>query len=146
MLKFIPSEVYAALSFRKGGRPDLERFETFFLPQAVFINNKGSEPVISSLQDFTSMIDSLISNEVLYSLRETEIEQTCQVFGKVAQINSAYELLAHTKDGITPRYGVNLFQFVQSGDRWLISAMCWDDRPDGTLLKQLPSGARLHPE
>ena len=133
MLKFIPSEVYAALSFRKGGRPDLERFETFFLPQAVFINNKGSEPVISSLQDFTSMIDSLISNEVLYSLRETEI-------------NSAYELLAHTKDGITPRYGVNLFQFVQSHDRWLISAMCWDDRPDGTLLKQLPSGARLHPE
>ena len=143
MLKFIPGEVYAALSFRKGGSPDFDRLSTFFLPEAVFINNKGEAPVVRVLGDYITMMETAVSSGQLLSLRETEIEQTCQIFGKVAQITSAYELLFDTPDGMRTRYGVNLFQMVCIKDQWQISAMCWDDRPDQTLLSSISRNARL---
>jgi len=144
MLKFIPSEVYAALSFRQGAFPDFDRLAGFFLPEAVFINNKGDVPQVKQLHTYINMVESLIDDGTMLSLRETEIEQTCQVYGKVAQINSAYELVFSTPEGVFTRYGVNLFQLVKCDNRWLITSMCWDDRPDETLHKQLPKGAGLH--
>jgi len=136
MLNEIPSRVYQGISFLKGEVPNFELLASCFIEQGIFINNKGEAPVIKSVPDYISMIGSAIENGVILSIQETELSQSIQTYGKVAQVSSEYQLIFEGKQGQQIRFGVNLFQLIFKNERWLVSSMCWDDRPDKSLLSQ----------
>lgn len=134
MLSEIPSTVYQGISFVKGESPDFNLLASCFLDQGLFINNKGETAIIKSVPDYVSMIKGAIENGVILSIKEIELSNNIQTFGKVAHISSEYELIFEGKQGVQKRYGVNLFQLINCNGRWLISSMCWDDRDDKSLL------------
>ncbi|MEC8523957.1 MAG: hypothetical protein VXZ24_06940 [Pseudomonadota bacterium] len=134
MLKEIPAKVYRGISFEKGGSPDFDLLASCFVEQGIFINNKGDTPVIKTVPAYISMIGSAIESGTIISIKEMELSSSIQIYGKIAQISSEYELTFEGKQGIQTRYGVNLFQLIFQNDQWLISSMCWDDRADKSLL------------
>lgn len=136
MLKEIPTKVYRGISFEKDGSPDFDLLASCFIEQGIFINNKGDTPVIKSVSAYIDMIGSAIKNGVIISIKEVELSNSVQKYGRVAQISSEYELTFEGRQGIQTRYGVNLFQLIFQNDHWLISSMCWDDRADKSLLTQ----------
>ena len=134
MLKEVPAKVYRAISFEKDGAPDFDLLASCFVEQGIFINNKGDTPVIKTVPAYISMIGSAIESGTIISIKEMELSSSIQIYGKIAQISSEYELTFEGKQGIQTRYGVNLFQLIFQNDQWLISSMCWDDRADKSLL------------
>ena len=134
MLQEIPSTVYRGISFSKGSQPNYELLTSCFINHGIFINNKGDAPVIKSVPDYMSMLGQAIDNGAIVSIEESELSHSIQRFGKVAQISSAYQLKFEGKQGMQTRFGVNLFQLIFQNGQWLIASMCWDDRPDKTLL------------
>jgi len=136
MLKEVPSKVYRGISFEKGESPNFDLLASCFIEQGIFINNKGDTPVIKSVSAYIDMIGSAIKNGVIVSIKEVELSNSVQKYGRVAQISSEYELTFEGQQGIQTRYGVNLFQLIFKDDQWLISSMCWDDRADKSLLAQ----------
>tara|TARA_Y100000296_G_C4945880_1_gene143788 strand:+ start:93 stop:509 length:417 start_codon:yes stop_codon:yes gene_type:complete len=136
MLKEIPAKVYRGISFEKGGSPDFDLLASCFVEQGIFINNKGDTPVIKTVPAYISMIGSAIESGTIISIKEMELSSSIQIYGKIAQISSEYELTFEGKQGIQTRYGVNLFQLIFQNDQWLISSMCWDDRADKSLLNR----------
>ncbi|MEK9713476.1 MAG: hypothetical protein VW258_13010 [Thalassolituus sp.] len=136
MLKEVPSKVYRGISFEKDESPNFDLLASCFIEQGIFINNKGDTPVIKSVSAYIDMIGSAIKNGVIVSIKEVELSNSVQKYGRVAQISSEYELTFEGQQGIQTRYGVNLFQLIFKDDQWLISSMCWDDRADKSLLAQ----------
>ncbi len=134
MLKEVPAKVYRGISFEKGGSPDFDLLASCFIEQGIFINNKGDTPVIKTVPAYISMIGSAIESGTIISIKEIELSNSIQTYGKNAQISSEYELTFEGKQGIQTRYGVNLFQLIFQNDQWLISSMCWDDRAEKSLL------------
>lgn len=134
MLKTISEKVYEGISFSKGNKPRFDLLKSCFIEQGIFINNKGESPIIKPVLDYIEMIDSNINLGNILSIQETEIEQQVEEFGSVAQIKSSYKLDFEGKEGVQTRYGVNLFQLINHNGQWLISSMCWDDKPDKSLL------------
>ena len=130
----IPSRVYKGISFKKGAMPDLELLKSCFIKEGIFINNKAESPVIKPVLDYVDMISNNIENGNILAIRETEISQNIQIFGRVAQISSNYELYFEGENVSQIRYGVNLFQLINVNGQWLISSMCWDDRNDKSLF------------
>ncbi len=136
MIQNIPAQVYQCISFAKGTTPDLELLASYFIKEGVFINNKGESPIIKPVFDYIAMIKNNIENGNIVSIQETEIAQSVQTFGNVAHISSEYQLIFEGKQGSQIRYGVNLFQLILDNGEWRISAMCWDDRADQSLLSK----------
>ena len=130
----IPSKVYEGISFEKGTMPNFDLLSSCFIEQGLFINNKGDSPIVKPVNDYVQMIKTNIDNGNILAIKETELSNEVEVFGNVAQIQSKYELKFEGKQSNQTRYGVNLFQLIKCDEEWLISAMCWDDRADRSLL------------
>ncbi|MEY8212831.1 MAG: hypothetical protein RPT00_11290 [Gammaproteobacteria bacterium] len=136
MLREIPSTVYKGISFKKGSRPNFGLLRSSFIQEGLFINNKGTVPIVKPVLDYIEMIDVNIEKGNILSIDEVELSNTVQAYGNVAQISSEYKLTFEGKSGFDVRYGINLFQLVNINDQWFISSMCWDDRTDKSLLSK----------
>src|SRR5438105_14844445 len=94
-LDSVIAEMYDAVSFEPGTRPDWSRQDAIFAPGArvVRVNDQGvfEFGLDSYRQNFEAMIDS----GELPSFWEAEIWRETRQFGDVAQVLSAYE--AHRK-------------------------------------------------
>ena len=58
----IPAEIYRYFSFKEGGRPDFESMLSYFIPEGLFINNKGDNPLVKPLAEFVSFIKANIDS------------------------------------------------------------------------------------
>jgi hypothetical protein len=135
MPKNIPKEVYESFSFQEGSQPNYERLLSCFIVEGLFINNKGENPMVKPLKDYVAFIKSNVEAGNILSIKESEIENSVTLFGKVGHIVSRYQLEAKTRGGMQTRYGVNLFQIIKFGTKWKISSMCWDDHEDQRLFE-----------
>ena len=135
MPKNIPLKVYESFSFVEGSQPNYEKLLSYFVVEGLFINNKGENPMVKPLIDYVAFIKSNIEAGNILSIKETVVENSVTLFGKVGHIVSRYKLEAKTRGGMQTRYGVNLFQIIKYGTAWKISAMCWDDYEDKRLFE-----------
>lgn len=91
--------------------------------------------MVKPLKDYVAFIRSNVEAGNILSIKETEVENSVTLFGKVGHIASRYKLEAKTRGGVQTRYGVNLFQLIKFGSEWKISSMCWDDYEDQRLFE-----------
>jgi hypothetical protein len=131
-LDSVIAEMYDAVSFEPGTRPDWSRQDAIFAPGArvVRVNDQGvfEFDLDSYRQNFEAMIDS----GELPSFWEAEIWRETRLFGDVAQVLSAYEA-RRKRGGELLHRGVNSIQLFQRDGRWWISAMIW--RRDGDQVR-----------
>ena len=134
MVHHIAQNIYEAISFDKGKEPNYSQLTSYFISEGLFINNKGDEPMVKSVEGYVSFVKTLINSGNILSLNESEISSDIQLFGKVGTITSRYKLEFTTSSGNFTRYGVNLFQVIKHHGQWLVASMCWDDKENQELF------------
>ena len=125
---------FRAVSFESGNAPHYADIHGLFIEQGLLIKNVGSEPEISTLQQFIEPRQTLVSTGVLTRFHEAELSGSTAIFGKVAHRFSAY-----TKSGVSggaafDARGMVATQFIRTPRGWRISAMAWDDERPGLKI------------
>ena len=125
---------FRAVSFEPGSAPNYAQIHTLFIADGLLIKNSGATPEISSLRQFIEPRRALVASGALTRFSETELGETTQVFGNVAQRFSRYAK-SGTQDGNSFEVrGMISTQFIRTPAGWRISAMAWDDERPGLVL------------
>ncbi len=127
---------FAAVSFDQSGRPDYEALHDLFVEEGLLFKCVGEAPEVTSVDEFIRPRRALVEAGTLTAFREAELDETTEVFGRVAHRFSSY-----TKDGVTDGApfagrGAISTQFVRTPNGWRISAMAWDDERPGLTLQR----------
>jgi len=131
-------EMYALISGPGGRVRDWERQRQLFMPGTRMIRTRidgqgRPEPEVLRLEDYGANYEQLMGGRDFF---EVEIRNTIQVFGRVAQVFSAYEAFADQARQQRLKRGVNVIQFYRFDEGWKIIAMAWDDERPGLSLDE----------
>ena len=130
----LTAEFFRAVSFEAGEEPSYQSIYALFIDRGLLIKNSGATPEVSSVRQFIEPRQATIAAGELTRFRETELSETTEVFGNVAQRFSAYAK-SGTMNGIPfEARGMVATQFILTQDGWRISAMAWDDERPGLSL------------
>ena len=90
-IDLLTRNLYAAISFEEGGKPDLDRLKDLFLSPGNLINNNEAHPMIWNLEAFIETYRQQLSGGALHSFIEEEISDQTEIFGSVAHRFSTYQ-------------------------------------------------------
>lgn len=123
---------YDVISGAAGPR-NWDRFNSLFLPEAkmgAIGKDATGQPKFTgfSPNDYKRSNAPFFMQSGFY---ETELKRNVSQFGNVATVESSYQY-STTPGGKVEQRGVNYFTLVNSGGRWWISNLIWQDE-EGTL-------------
>jgi hypothetical protein len=114
-------EHFDALRWDPGGRADWERFSADFIPEASLFG--AARPVRrQTLEAFISRMDTLAKG-TLRSFEETTLGMQVLVFGNIAVVLAASEMLENGKE---VNHDVSGYLLVKDAGKWRIAAHAWD--------------------
>lgn len=122
---------FALFSNRGGARPDLERIYDLFVPQGLIAKCTSSDPEISTLREFITPRQDLLTNGTLTEFSEAETSERTQIFGNIATRVSTYEKSGIIDGRSFTSRGMKSFQFVKMSQGWRILSVTWDDEREG---------------
>ena len=128
---------FHAVSFEPGQAPSYASIAALFIERGLLINNVGSAPEISSVQEFVAPRDALVNSGTLTQFLESEISEFTGIFGNVAHRFSAYAKSGTLNAKPFEARGMITTQFVNTPEGWKMSAMAWDDERPGLSIAQL---------
>lgn len=128
-------KLYEIVSAPEGSR-DWQAEREMYHPDARLVrtglNDDGSSfAKVMSVEDFIENVDDMLADA---EFSETEIKHEARIFGNVAQVASFYEKSLKTPTEETHGRGVNFFNFIYDGSRWLIMSIIWDNEREGLSL------------
>lgn len=126
--------LYKSISFKKGGRPDLQRLRTLFYKGGRLANCNGDLPQEFSVQQFIDVVEGQIETGNLAFFQEKEVAHKTELFGKIAHRFSTYEAYNDESDSEPVSTGINSIQFIQVEDRWYVYSMVWNDQAQGRMI------------
>jgi hypothetical protein len=129
-------DLYAAISFRPGGAPDLGKLESLFLLPGVLINNNGETPVVRDVAGFTETYRQQIAAGAVYSFMEEELAERTELFGAIAQRFSTYQARFRGEPGEAVIQGINGIQFIRTGGVWRVVSIIWNDETEGRPIPE----------
>jgi len=132
----LTGQLYAALTFSNGHWTSAKDLGTFFFPGARLIANYDSIPQVWTVEQYVQGIEDRIAKQGLVAVEEKELFATTDVFGKVAQRFSTYQIRIVINGKETLRQGINCMQFIQERGSWKLTSLVWD-RESKTL--KIPS-------
>jgi hypothetical protein len=119
---------YESLSFPEGRGPDWDRFRNLFAsPTSPCIRMTVDVVSEMDLERFIAFFDGRITTGALKSFAEREIGRTVEMYGKLAQVFSAYEKRMNLADAGKPTRGINSLQLFFKDERWWICSLAWQD-------------------
>lgn len=99
------------------------------------LNEDGSSfAKVMSLDEFIENADELLAN---VEFSETEMRHEARIFGNVAQVASIYEKTYKTDMEKSHGRGINFFNLIYDGSKWLIMSVVWDNERDGLSISDL---------
>ncbi len=119
--------LYAAVSFPRGSRPDLERLRACFLPGARLVHVKPEGPDAMDAETFVARLDEHVRAGDLLAVDEREVAARTEVFGGIAMRFSTFEGRFEGPGGIVQVRGVNAISLVREGASWRIASIVWDE-------------------
>lgn len=123
----LTKELYAAISFKPGGQPGLDRLPGLFQSPGTLINNNGDQPVVWDPEDFIETYRQQIESGAVVSFVEEEISSRTELFGAVAQRFSTYQARFRTAKGDFAVRGINSIQFLRTDNAWRVVSILWFD-------------------
>ena len=110
------------------GRRDWNRFMPLFAPGARLISTriKDGVPVTNVMtpEEFSKNAQTYFAEHGFF---EWPINNRIERFNDIAQVWSTYESRNASADDKPFARGINSFQLVRSGDRWLIMTIFWQE-------------------
>lgn len=128
--------IYEAISFGEGERPDMNRFQSLFNPNAQFIRISQDGVDTMDVERFTASFRERVKTGALKSFYEAEISRKIHAFGSMAQVFSTYHKSMNTEDPEEFVRGINSLQLYYDGQRWWIISILWEDERDDILIPQ----------
>lgn len=119
--------VYESITFREGEEPDLDRFRSLFITNALFTRITPDGVNKMDLDGFISSFSNRINTGAMKSFSETEISRKTHSYGSIAQVWSTYKKGINTEDPVSSGRGINSIQLFNDGKRWWITSILWQD-------------------
>lgn len=119
--------VYESITFCKGEAPDLDRFRSLFIANALFIRITPDGVNKMDLDGFISSFSNRIDAGAMKSFSESEISRKTLSYGSIAQVWSTYKKSINTEDPVSFGRGINSIQLFNDGKRWWITSIIWQD-------------------
>ena len=129
-LDLLTRNLYAAISFGAGGKPDLQRLKSLFLLPGILINNNLEAPVVWDLEAFIETYRQQISGGAVHSFMEEEITSRTELFGAIAHRFSTYQARVQEGDSEAVIQGINSIQFIKTGGAWRVVSIIWNDQKE----------------
>ncbi len=126
--------LYESITFSPGEEPDLQRFQSLFIPNAPFIRIMPEGPNIMDLESFVSSFKERVKSNELKSFYEAEIARKIQSFHSIAQVFSTYKKGMNTDDPGSLGRGINSILLFHDGKRWWASSITWEDERDDNKI------------
>ena len=122
-------DVYAVISGPPGQKRDFDRMRSMFAPNALLRVITPDRGVRGG--DIEAYIKS--SGPILEQkgFTEHELGRRTEVYGNLATVWSAYD--GRTADGSFHERGINSFQLVKVGGKWLVASILWQE--EGTPVR-----------
>jgi len=128
--------LYDTISFKKGKEPDLNRYQTLFTPDALFIRISAEGQNLMDMDRFIAFFKERIKTGALTSFYEAEISRKTFAFGSIAQVFTTYNKGMSRKDPESMARGINSIQLYHDGERWWISSILWEDERSDNPIPQ----------
>jgi hypothetical protein len=129
-------DVYAVISGPAGQKRDFQRMRALFAPNALLrvIGPNGVRG--GTLEDYIAKSGPILEKE---GFTEQELARRVEVYGNLAQVWSSYD--GRTASGSFHERGINSFQLVKVGGRWLVASILWqEETPEFPLTSDMLPG------
>jgi hypothetical protein len=130
--------IYDVISGPPGQKRDFDKMRSLFAPGATLkaIGPKGLRG--GSLEDYISRNAAILEKE---GFTERELGRRVEVWGGLATAWSAYD--GRTANGSFHERGINSFQLVKIGGKWLVASILWqEETPENPLPANLIKGSK----
>jgi len=128
--------IYESITFSEGEEPDMERFKSLFIPNALFIRITPDGPNTMDLASFVSSFSERVKSNALTSFYEAEISRKTHSFGGIAHVFSTYKKRMNTTDPRSLGRGINSIQLFHDGKRWWACGITWEDERDDNPIPE----------
>ena len=132
----IVASVYDVISGPAGQKRDWDRMRSLFIPGArlVPVNGQAGEARaarVLSVEDYIARSSAVLEKQGFF---ERERARRLEKFGHIAQAFSTYESRRKADDPAPFSRGINSFQLMNDGMRWLIVTIFWEaEGPDNPI-------------
>jgi hypothetical protein len=133
-IDLLTADLYAAISFRPGEEPNLEKLKSLFLLPGVLINNNGEVPVVWDVAAFSETYRQQIAAGAVHSFMEEEIIDRTELFGAIAHRFSTYQARFRGEPAEAVIQGINSIQFIKTGGAWRVVSIIWNDQQEDRPL------------
>lgn len=125
---------FAAVSFEAEQPPDYEQLHELFIAEGLLINNTGTGPEISNVEQFIDRRQATFRTGEVSRYRVEELSETTETFGSIAHRASAFVRSGTRGGSAFESRGMIFTQFVLTAAGWRVSAAAWDDQRPGQVL------------
>jgi hypothetical protein len=106
------------------GRRDWNRFKELFAPGALLTSYGKDGPAVMTPDEFIAKSKPYLDEHGFF---EWPVETRVERFKDIAQVFCRYESRHAPTDDKPFARGVNHFELVRSGDRWVVSSLVWQE-------------------
>ena len=130
------NRLYEQLSFPDTNHLRIDSIQSLFTPSANIIANFGSPPLVWSVSKYINDTKEKIRSQQISSYMELELSRKIDVFGKIAQVFSTYELKMVIKGKEVVRKGISSIQFIRQDGSWLVASLVWDRESESLKIPE----------
>jgi hypothetical protein len=127
-------KLYGYLSFKDTSSILMDSLTSIFVPQGKLLANFGKQPVSWTVPQYILSVKKNLSDQGITAWNESELFHKTDIFGKIAQTFSAYEISFVSKNQTTVRRGINCIQLIKQNDKWIIVSLIWDRERDNLKI------------
>ena len=129
--------IFSAICFGEGQRPNMYKLKAYFLPKGLLINYNEDLPLILPINQFVAHFEKQVEEGGLPCLEDREVKSDTKIYDRIAHRFSFYEARFRPTDEKPFAVGVNSIQLIKLENDWKVSIMAWNDdnRGDGFFNK-----------
>jgi hypothetical protein len=117
---------YQTLSYTSVDQNRYSDLPQLFTAQGVLISNAGEKPTTWTIQQYVQLANDNFKSQQMESWDQEETCAQTHVFGKIAQRFSTYKITYVAAGTEIKRSGINAFQLIKEGGKWVIASVAWD--------------------
>lgn len=122
----VMDSVYAVISGPAGQKRDFDRMRSLFAPNALLRVVTPTGLRGGTLDEFIARNGQMLEKE---GFSERELGRRVEIYGNLASVWSSYD--GRTASGSLHMRGINSFQLVKLGGKWLVASILWqEETPD----------------
>ncbi len=127
----VVDQFYTIVSFKNGEWKNAEDLKELFFADSRLVANFGDVPQVWTIDEYIASVRGKITRLGINEIEEKEIYEKTDLFGKVAQRLSTYQIRSLMTNGKEAfRTGINLIQLIKVNGLWKINSISWDRESD----------------